>query len=376
MLIPFRWKIYTIVKGTLMKSITAFIGSLGGGGAQGVFVTVMNYYVHLGYEVNAVVDDLANDVYSSKLDKRIIITELGAKTSKQSLPKTYKYLSRNDIEIAFAFSPEIAVNLVICKKLLNRSFIIIARCINTLSYEYKYAEEPFRRFVTAKLVRLLYKKVDHVIAQAENMKEDLIHNYGFKPNQVTTINNPLAIKYENIEISCRDRGNYILYVGRLEKQKGLDMLLDAFSKIDRKDIELYLIGNGSKKQELIQQSKGLSIDKRVRFIDYKRNIEEYYVNSICTVLTSIFEGFPNVLVESIACGTPVVSFDLPSGPRDIIIPGVNGYLAKYKDVDDLTNCLNEAIKEEWDYKKIQLTAQRFQKENILPQYNDVIENYK
>ena len=68
-----------------MKRLTAFIGSLGGGGAQGVFVTVINYYAQLGYEINAVINTLANDVHSEELDKRIKIIDLKAQSAQKSL---------------------------------------------------------------------------------------------------------------------------------------------------------------------------------------------------------------------------------------------------------------------------------------------------
>lgn len=355
-----------------MRKITSFISSLGGGGAQGVFVTVMNYYVQLGYDVQVVVDDLSSDVYSSKLDKRIGIFELNAKSAKQSLPKTYKYLKQNKVEVAFAFSPEIAVNLLLCRKVLRQNYKIIARCINTLSFEYKYAEEFFRRFITGKLVKIFYRKVDHVVAQAENMKRDLVDNYGLQEKKVTVINNPLASKYEHRGYVRENRENYILYVGRLEKQKGLDMLLSAFSQMKRRDLKLYLVGKGSKKEELEKECQSLAISDRVKFIDFTTETEKYYESALCTVLSSLFEGFPNVLVESIACGTPVVAYDLPSGPADIIVPGVNGYLAKYMDSDDLTECLNISIEKKWDYEQVQLSSQRFLAKNILPKYQEAL----
>ena len=358
-----------------MKEITAFISSLGGGGAQGVFVTVMNDYARAGYAVRAVVDELDNDVYSSKLDSRITIVELGARSAKQSLPKLYRFLRQNNVEVAFAFSPEIAVNLFLCKKALRQDYKIIARCINTLSYEYRHAEGFFRRWITGPVVKLFYHKADHVVAQAQNMKKDLICNYGFREEQVTTINNPLASKYENREMVRKERGKYLLYVGRIEKQKGLDMLLKAYSQMKRKDIKLYLVGKGSKKEELMALSERLAVSDRVSFIDFTTDIEGYYENALCTVLSSLFEGFPNVLTESIACGTPVVAFDLPSGPEDIILPGINGYLARYRDVDDLARCMDAAVERVWDYKQVQQSSHRFSEESILPKYRELIERY-
>ena len=319
------------------KMITAFIGSLGGGGAQGVFVTVMNYYIQLGYEIRVVVFTLSNDVHSDDLDERIIIECLHANSAKDALPKIFEYVKKKDIEIAFAFSPEIAVDLIIAKKILKKSFIILGRCINTLSYEYTYADGFFRKYLSKFFVKLFYHEVNIAVAQAEKMKKDLVDNFGFSLGQVVTINNPLGKKYTtkitpNLSV---ERENIILYVGRFEHQKGLLMLLEAYSKL-KCDSKLILIGEGSQLKAIQAKTRELHIEDSVEILPFKKDIENYYKKARITVMSSFFEGFPNVLSESIACGTPVVAFDLPSGPSDIICDGVNGYLVKYLDVDDLS----------------------------------------
>lgn len=358
-----------------MKRITAFIGSLGGGGAQGVFVTVMNYYVSLGYEINAVIYTMENDVHSNELDSSIRIIDIKANSSKDSLPKIIKYVKNNDIGLAFAFSPELAVNIIIAKKLSHKSFPIIGRCINTLSYEYGHADGIFRRRVTNNLVKRFYHEVNIVIAQAEHMRQDLIQNYNFKPDQVVTINNPLGKKFskeiENEAYSKRE--DYILYVGRFEKQKGLEMLLEAFTKVSYENIRLIMIGKGSLENKLIEEAKRRGLENRVEILPFKKNIEEYYRRARLTVMSSYFEGFPNVLSESIACGTPAVSFDLPSGPSDIIINGENGYLAEYLNTDDLARKIENALGQEWNALKVKKTAERLKKENILPMYRELVE---
>jgi len=361
--------------GMILRKITAFIGSLGGGGAQGVFLTVMDYYANLGYEINAVISTMSNDVHSNELNKSIRITNLDANSSRDSLPKIIRYIKNSKIELAFAFSPELAVNVIIGRVISGKKFPIIARCINTLSYEYSHAEGLFRRYVTNNLVKIYYHKAEMVVAQAERMRQDLIDNYHFSANQVVTINNPLGDKFskEIGNIAINKRENYILYVGRYEKQKGLNMLLSAFSNIQDNIVNLLLIGRGSQEKELKEVINQLGLAKRVKILPFSMNIEEYYKKARLTVMSSYFEGFPNVLSESIACGTPVVSFDLPSGPSDIVINGENGFLANYLDVDDLTHKIDCALEKDWNYMSIKNTAERFKKDRILPMYRDLIE---
>ena len=213
------------------------------------------------------------------------------------------------------------------------------------------------------------------IAQSMGMGEDLIDNYGFKREQINIINNALGPVYEK-EASSQEtfeKENFILYAGRLEQQKGLYMLLEAFALMQDKTVGLKLIGEGSQKEELVRYAQKLSISDRVEFIPYTTKIIEYYRHAKITAMTSYFEGFPNVLSESIACGTPVVAYDLPSGPKEIIIEGSNGYLVEYLNVAAMSQALDQALTADWNIKEIKETARRYFRDNIMKQYQALID---
>lgn len=103
---------------------------------------------------------------------------------------------------------------------------------------------------------------------------------------------------------------------------------------------------------------------------------KYYSNAKVTVLTSLYEGFPNVLIEFIALGTPVVSFDCESGPSEIILDGKNGYLVKYLDIEEFTQKLDLALKTNWDAKAIINSSKRYSKEIIVNKYFAKIEEVR
>lgn len=356
------------------KNIAAFIQSLGGGGAQGVLVTVMNYYKSIGHTPFVVVETLNNDVNSEKLEEGIQVTSLNVHSTKAALKKTIEYITKKTIDYAFAFSPEIAVNLFLARSITRKDFVIIGRCINTLSVEYAYAKTFFRKYISKNLVKRFYKRIDKVVVQAENMGEDLIKNFGVSRYKICLINNPLSEKFEMVlnDFIPIQKENFILYVGRLERQKGLKMLIEAFSQIENNEVLLKLVGSGSLKNELTKYAEGLGISNRVEFVNFTSDIEKYYKKAQATILSSYYEGFPNVLLESIACGTPVASYDLPSGPSDIVVEGINGYLAEYLNVSDLTKTINKVLASRWDSKEIKLTANRFTRNIILEKYADIL----
>jgi glycosyltransferase involved in cell wall biosynthesis len=202
------------------------------------------------------------------------------------------------------------------------------------------------------------------------MAEDLKNNYYVKESQITVINNPLSQQYEeeleyNWEIK---KENYILFIGRLEKQKGIYMLLDAFNMLKNDKIKLVIVGEGSEKNNIKKKVELLGLSNRVQFIDFTKSTIDYYRKARVTVLSSYFEGFPNVIIESLACGTPVVSYDCPSGPSEIIQNKINGYLVKYLDVNDLAKKIDKSLVRQWQTKLIKNTAMKYKCEVIMKKY--------
>lgn len=358
--------------------IKMFISSLRrSGGAQRVLVNLAKN-LKTDHELEVVVSTLVGETYRDELEG-VLITDLNFSNVKLGFFHLYRYVSQcEEFDAALVFGPEISVYLYFVKKLLHRKFTIVSRCLNTLSYEFQCAEGAFRKYVTGTVVKCFYKKTDMIIAQSEGMKQDMIKNYGVHEERTVVINNPLASEFEkemlaNKPVAMAERDEYILFVGRLEKQKGLEMLFKAFAGLEAQDLDLYLVGSGSKQQELTALVAEYGIADRVQFRGFTTGIIPYYKNAKMLALSSYHEGFPNVLIEALACGTPVVAYDLPSGPNEIIVDGINGYIAKYLDVGDLTRCMNRALQTDWDPAKIVQTGMRYRQDAIVARYRDVLE---
>ena len=133
------------------------------------------------------------------------------------------------------------------------------------------------------------------------------------------------------------------------------------------------MGEGTLKNELITKINCLSIQDNVIFQGFQTEIFEYYYNASVTALSSHFEGFPNVLIESITVGTPVVAFDCPSGPSEIVIDGVNGFLVEYMNVEELAEKLCTTLEHNWDFRSIQETSNIYSPDVITKKYIDTIE---
>ena len=199
------------------------------------------------------------------INKDIEVISLEVNSTKQMLPKLYKFFKYETCDMCIPFSPELAVDLFVIRKLLNLDFCIMGRCINTLSLDFKYAKSFFRKYISKLLVKRFYHRIDYVISQSIGMKEDLIKNFGFKENKVFVINNPLSKQFESEiskDIDFIKKDYDFLFVGRFEHQKGLKMLIDAFNQLDG-NFKLFLVGEGSEKSILQEYISSKKLDNRI-----------------------------------------------------------------------------------------------------------------
>jgi glycosyltransferase involved in cell wall biosynthesis len=174
------------------------------------------------------------------------------------------------------------------------------------------------------LYKSFYKNYDAIVVQSNEMYSDLAGKIGIPDAKLVKINNPVDIQriirmslLSDDDILPRNKIN-LLSIGRLTYQKGFDLLLTAFSKLDKEKYYLTLIGSGEQKSELLDLVKKLGIKDRVSFVDSTDNPYSYMKNADVFISSSRWEGYPNVVIESIACGTPVVANNYPGGIKEII----------------------------------------------------------
>lgn len=204
--------------------------------------------------------------------------------------------------------------------------------------------------------RLTYPRATYVVAQTERGKDWIeAHCPG---SQVKVIPNPLALPLPEGEpimdpqVWVPPDRKLLLAVGRLHQQKGFDLLLEAFAALGNKfpDWDLMILGEGSEREALETKRMALCLEGRVFMPGRVGNISQWYKRADLFVMSSRYEGFPNVLLEAMAHGLATVSFDCKTGPQDLIRHEVNGVLVPLeKDVKGLTVALkslmvNEAVR--------------------------------
>ena len=216
------------------------------------------------------------------------------------------------------------------------------------------ARKQRRRFAA---MRGLYPRCDGVIAVSEGVARDLVETIGLPEGVVETIYNPvvdetlLARSREAVDHPWLQAGEppLILGVGRLEQQKDFPTLLRAFAALQaRRPSRLVILGEGRERAALETLVAELGIAGRVALPGHVDNPFAWMRRADLFVLSSAWEGFGNVLAEALAVGTPVVSTDCPSGPREILADGRYGPLTPVGDVAALCEAMAASLAQPLD----------------------------
>ena len=193
----------------------------------------------------------------------------------------------------------------------------------------------------------------------------------FHTEKAVCIHNPLTI--DNLKPSPR-AGKRVLAAGRLAGQKGFDMLLDAWAKVENRKNgwKLRIVGSGKHLERLQEQIRQNGIQDSVEIFPATKNIVAEYEQASLLVMSSRYEGFGLVLVEGMAAGLPIVSFDCEAGPSEIVENGKTGILVPPNDVDKLAEALDKVMSDEALQNTFAQNAlesvKRFSTESILPQW--------
>lgn len=341
----------------MTKKLLFLTTDFSGGGAENVLVQLANYF-SLNYEVHYIV--LSNKGPNlSKLNSSIKLFVLNKKSSISSVFKINKYIRKKNIDVAIGtLSMAYAVSLA--KLFGNKKCIYIARLGSIISSnlsEYKLIK---------KLIMYFYQKTlnfsDKIITQSVAMDNDLKK---YTKKKSTIIYNPisrdriLSLAKENSDIKLDSNFYNIISVGRLASEKDYKSAILSISKLKNKieNIRYYILGEGDLKEELIEYSKSLGMSKEIIFLGYLKNPFPVMKSADVLLLTSLYEGFSNVILESLTLNVPVVATNSPGGNKEIVSDGMNGFLAKVKDSDDIVDKLlkvNQQKKYEIDVSKFDI----------------------
>lgn len=315
-----------------MSQILFLVSSMQGGGAERVAALLCNHWVAGGHQVTLMPTFSGRGDCLYPLDERVRLDYLADRVGNRRqtvVNKTRRFMvlrkTIRDIQpdVIVSFLPHVNAAALLAAWGLKVPVVVSER-IYAPSLPLGPPLEALRRWV--------YPKAIIVVVQTERSRSWLekccprargrvIPNPVFFP---LPVGKPRLKPSRIIPLPAK----LILAVGRLEEQKGFDQLIKAFGELaaHRIDWHLVILGEGEERQPLEAQRDGLSLANRVHLPGRAGNPGDWYALADVYVMSSRFEGFPNTLIEAMAYGVPVVSFDCATGPAEIIREGVDGYL--------------------------------------------------
>ena len=334
-----------------MQKLTILIYSLASGGAERV-VSILLKELSQKHEIELV---LMRDVIFYDIPKNVRVTFLeNSNPNENSIFKllklpflAYKYSKiKSDISISFMNRPNY-INIL--SNLFKKSKTVISeRAMPSLQHK-----NGIQGRINKFLITYLYPKADIVIANSKGNSIDLQNNFNVK--NVKTIYNFIE------EIDCKKQKHdkfIFITIGRMDEGKNHKLLIDALSGLDI-EAELWLVGDGYLREGLENRVRDLGLSSKVKFLGRQKDVYKFLNQADCFVFGSNYEGFPNVLLEALACNLPIISTDCKSGPREILAPNSDilnqtddieiaeyGILTKVGSVESMTKAMRLMYEDE------------------------------
>ena len=303
-----------------------------------------------------------------------------------------KFCKKNNIDIVISH--------------MERSNYIVALSRILPGYQYRhYAVVHNAKYIKLLrhrlLIKLLYNKINKIICVSRRIKHIIDKKYRLK--NVINIYNPIDLveieKKRSIPLTVEESKLFdtkkisLINVGRLHIQKGQEFLIESFSIAVKKNnnLQLIILGDGPLRNKLETQVDNLNLNESIHFLGNQSNVFKYLNRADIFILSSLWEGFPGVLLEAMACKLPIISSDCDSGPREILAPQIsvdakleypykteNGYIindpyiSKNNFIEDLANLLaeNKPIKVDNSSPNI---FDQISEENIYSKWKNILE---
>lgn len=350
--------------------------ALSGGGAERVHAFLSDFFVSRGVEIhNVIVQDIISYDFSGTL------LNLGKlKNSRNDVFDKYKRF-----RVLRRFIKDNGFDYIIDFRMRKKPLqdLLISRLIYTAPAIYTVHHFNIKWYMPEKswLTRYIYAKAYGIVTMTNRIKQQIEKKHGL--TNVKNIVYPLNIDYikeragNNISLV---KDNYIMAAGRMGEDniKQFDKLIDAYanSVLPSENIKLVLLGQGVLQKSLEEKAAKMGLEEKVIFTGFQDNPYYYMRHALFFVLSSKYEGLPMVLLEALACGTPLVAFDCQTGPSDIIQDGENGLLVKNQDFDELTKAINLMYTDKELYTKCRANAMEsvagFSLENVGQQWMEYL----
>ena len=299
---------------------------LRGGGAERVVTTLLRNLDRSKFNLTLAVVDVREAVFLGDIPDDVDVIDLGCRRVRYVLPRLVALIWGRRPDVVFSTVGHLNLAVAILRPLLPSWPRYLARetaIVSQVLADYKPS------WLWRWMYRRLYSRYDTIVCQSRDMLRDLVMNHDVPEEKAILIHNPVAVERirqlavkplrEGIQEACKSKDVVqLLAAGRLVRQKGFDLLIEALALLETDRIHLSILGTGPLWAWLQQVARMKGVAGRVRFEGFQTNPYSWFARADAFVSSSRYEGFPNVVVEALACGTPVIATPAPGGTREIL----------------------------------------------------------
>jgi len=312
--------------------------------------TLINEFSNKGHSVDLLLIK-ARGGHLQAVSDSVNKIKLGSDHSWLTLWPLVKYLRKEKPAALLAVKHRAIMVALIARRLAGVDTRIVGRLGTNVSTALE-GKSGFRKWLWHKSMQSIYPLADKLIPVSEGVSEDIHSISGIDKNKLEVIRNPvvtnktLQLADEPLEHPwfANNQPPVILGAGRFTRQKDFPTLIRAFAQLhQQKECRLIILGKGGDQQACLELAQSLDVEKDIDFPGFDSNPFRYMRHADLFVLSSAWEGSPNVLCEALAVGTPVVSTNCPSGPFEILQNGKYGILVPVGDADALTKAMTQTL---------------------------------
>jgi glycosyltransferase involved in cell wall biosynthesis len=355
--------------------------NLQGGGAERVILTLLRHLDKNQFAVTLAVIDGRDSVFEGDLPDTVEFIDLKCTRVRYSISALIRLIWKRRPDVVFSVLGHLNLMLAVIKPFLPRSTKLISRetVVVSATLVGNYFSGAWRL-----AYRLFLPRCDAIVCQSHDMQNGLISDVGLSNDNLVVVQNPVdverigklsraAIPSALVGASSDDTSTRIQLVaaGRLVWQKGFDLLIEALAILGNPRFHVTIIGQGPLREELDRLAVKFGVASQVSLIGFQKNPYPFFKSADAFVLSSRFEGMPNVILEALACGTGVIAMPAPGGINEMLEGRPRCVVAKSVSARGLAEAL-EGYDFSMSRDRTPFQLDDYSVENVCARYGEVI----
>ena len=335
--------------------LTFLLPYLGIGGVEMHFLHLSNYFTKSYKEVEILYqNELDDGSYKRKFNKKVLFKQINLKGFIKSISIYSNYLDNSKPDLIIVAMYMEAIKIILARAISSHKPKIVINGSAHFSSLIKFSDSMVIKSFLRPMAKIFYPLADFFVCQSEGMKCDITSQINIPPERIKTIFNAVIEDQNIFQLSdiafdpwdsSLNKPYQIIMAGRLVAQKCIAEFIEIFNILRKNEnLRLLIMGEGNLKGQIEEKIEKYSLQNDIKIIPFQENFHCYLKQSDLMIVNSSYEGLNNMIIHSLACGTPIISRDCPSGPSEILEDGKFGHLVALGDDKKMIELIRREMK--------------------------------